>query len=68
MSACCPAADIGHIRLQEILDVARNQKSGHAPTRDLALPPVDRLTRALDDAWRSCCQERTLGELVAETG
>ena len=63
-----PGRDIGHIRLQEILDVARNQKSGHAPTRDLALPPVDRLTRALDDAWRSCCQERTLGELVAETG
>ena len=62
-----PGRDIGHIRLQEILDVARNQKSGHAPTRDLALPPVDRLTRALDDAWRGCCQERTLGELVAET-
>lgn len=63
-----PGRDIGHIRLQDILDVARNQKNGHAPARDLSLPPVDRLTRALDDAWRSCCEERTLGELVAETG
>jgi membrane protein len=61
-----PGRDISHIRLQDILDVARNQKSGHAPTRDLALPPVDRLTQALDAAWRSCCQERTLGDLVAE--
>ena len=61
-----PGRDISHIRLQDVLDAARNQKNGHAPARDLSLPPVDRLTRALDEAWRNCCQERTLGELVAE--
>ncbi|HNS28647.1 MAG TPA: YihY/virulence factor BrkB family protein, partial [Steroidobacteraceae bacterium] len=61
-----PGRDIGHIRLQEILDTARNQKMGHAPARDVSLPPVDRLTRAIDEAWRSCCQDRTLGQLVAE--
>lgn len=61
-----PGRDIGHIRLQDILDAARNQKNGHAPARELSLPPVDRLMRALDEAWRSCCQERTLGDLVAE--
>ncbi|MCW5631033.1 MAG: YihY/virulence factor BrkB family protein, partial [Rhodoferax sp.] len=43
-----PGRDIGRIRLQDILDAARNQKNGHAPARDLSLPPVDRLTRALD--------------------
>jgi len=61
-----PGRDIGHIRLQEILDTARNQKMGHAPARDVSLPPVDRLTRAIDEAWRSCCEDRTLGQLVAE--
>ena len=61
-----PGRDINHIRLQDILDAARNQKNGHAPARDLSLPPVDRLTRALEDAWRGCCEERTLGELVTE--
>jgi len=61
-----PARDIGHIRVQDILETARNQKTGHAPARDVSLPPVDRLTRALDDAWRGCCEDTTLGQLVTE--
>lgn len=61
-----PGRDIGHILLHEILDTARNQKMGHAPARDVSLPPVDRLTRAIDEAWRDCCEERTLGDLVME--
>jgi membrane protein len=62
-----PARDIGHIRLQQILDVARNQRSGHLAPRELPLPPVDRLNAALAAAWRSGCGERTLRDLVEES-
>ena len=62
-----PARDIGHIRLQQILDVARNQRSGHIAPRDLRLPPVDELNAMLAGAWRSSCGERTLRDLVEQT-
>ncbi len=61
-----PARDIGHIRLQEIVAVARNQRSGHTAPRQLSLPPVDRLTEALEASWRDSCGERTLRDLIDE--
>ncbi|MGB8326001.1 MAG: YihY/virulence factor BrkB family protein [Steroidobacteraceae bacterium] len=61
-----PAKDIGHIALQEILDAARNEHAGHVTTRDLKVPAVDRLGAQLDAAWRACCAERTLQDLIDE--
>jgi membrane protein len=59
-----PGRDIGHIRVRDILDVARNQRSGHTTARDLAVPPVDALRASLEDAWQERCGERTLRELI----
>lgn len=60
-----PARDIGHIRLRDILDVARNQRSGHATPRDaVPVPTVDALRASLEHAWRERCGERTLRDLV----
>jgi membrane protein len=61
-----PARDIGHIRVQEILDIARNQGSGHVTPRQVPIPPVDRLLAALEEARRNRCGDLTLGELVEE--
>src|SRR6185437_12738412 len=38
-----PARDIGGIGVMEILDIARNQRSGHLAPRNLPVPPVDRV-------------------------
>jgi membrane protein len=62
-----PARDIGQITLREILEVARNQKSGHVAPRNVRLPAVDRLSTQLEAAWRATCAERTLRDLVEET-
>jgi len=59
-----PGRDIGHIRLRDILDVARNQRSGHASARDLSVPRVDDLRASLEQAWRERCGDRTLRDLV----
>ena len=59
-----PARDIGRIGVIEILDIARNQRSGHFAPRHLTIPAVDRLIAALDEARRSRCSELTLRELV----
>ena len=61
-----PARDIGRIRVEEILDIARNQSSGHVAPRQVPIPPVDRLLAALEEARRSRCGDLTLGELVEE--
>jgi membrane protein len=61
------ARDIGRILLNDILDVARNRRSGHAPPRSLPIPAVDRLTAALDELRRHRCGELTLRDLVEET-
>jgi membrane protein len=59
-----PGRDIGHIRLRDILDVARNQRSGHASGHDLPVPRVDELRASLEDAWQQRCGERTLRDLL----
>jgi len=61
-----PARDIGRIGVHEILEIARNQRSGHFAARDLSIPPVDRLIDALDEARRSRCSDLTLRTLVEE--
>ncbi|MGH8276722.1 MAG: YihY/virulence factor BrkB family protein, partial [Steroidobacteraceae bacterium] len=61
-----PARDIGHIGVYEILEIARNQGSGHAAPRNVPAPPVERVLAGLDEARRKGCGELTLGELVEE--
>lgn len=62
-----PGRDISRITLQEILQVARNQRSGHSPARGMMLPTVDRLSENLEKAIRDCCGGRTLRDLLEET-
>ncbi len=61
-----PGRDIGHIGVHEILLVARSQRSGHSPARSQPVPAVDRLTTQLEEAWRACCSNRTLRDLLSE--
>jgi len=61
-----PARDLGHITVSEILDIARNQRSGHFSPRGLFIPAVDRLLATIDEARRSRCGELTLRDLVEE--
>ncbi|HVY83073.1 MAG TPA: YihY/virulence factor BrkB family protein [Steroidobacteraceae bacterium] len=61
-----PGRDIGRISVQEILEVARNQRSGHFAARGVELPGVDRLGQRLEAAWRECCAGRTLRDLIEE--
>jgi membrane protein len=61
-----PARDIGRIDVYEILEIARNQRSGHVAPRNVTIPPVDRLLAAIDEARRSRCGELTLRDLVEE--
>ena len=62
-----PGRDISRINVQEIVDVARNQRSGHSPSRGVEIPSVDRLTESLEQARRDCCAGRTLRDLLDET-
>jgi len=61
-----PARDIGRIGVYEILEIARNQRSGHFAARNLSVPPVDRLIGTLDEARRNRCSDLTLRSLVEE--
>ncbi len=63
-----PGRDIGQITVHQILELARNQLSGHFPARALPIPAIDRLTAQLDEAWRRCCADRSLRDLLAEEG
>jgi membrane protein len=61
-----PARDISRINVHEILDIARNQHSGHVAPRHLPVPPVDRLLESVEEARRSRCANLTLRDLVDE--
>jgi membrane protein len=61
-----PGRDVSQIGVHEILRVARTQRSGHFPARALPLPAVDRLTGQLEEAWRACCSNRSLRDLLKE--
>jgi DNA-binding IscR family transcriptional regulator len=59
-----PARDLGNISIQEIMDIARNEKAGQVSSRTLKLPAVDALSGKMDDAWRKSCGEMTLRDLI----
>jgi membrane protein len=61
-----PGRDVGRITIQEILEVARNQRSGHFAARGIELPAVDRLSARLEQSWRECCAGRTLRDLIED--
>ncbi|HEY8053585.1 MAG: YihY/virulence factor BrkB family protein [Steroidobacterales bacterium] len=61
-----PARDIGRIGVYEILEIARNQRSGHVAPRNVQIPPVDRILTTLDETRRKGCGELTLRDLVDE--
>jgi hypothetical protein len=52
--------------VQEILDVARNEKAGLVTPRVLKLPAVDALSAKVDEAWRKSCGTMTLRDLLDE--
>jgi membrane protein len=58
----------GAIGVHEILNVARNQKSGDFIARDTRVPAVDALNARLERALRAACADETLEDLVAEPG
>jgi membrane protein len=61
-----PARDLGQITLQEILDIARNEKAGQVAPRQLKLPSVDAFAAKVDEAWRKSCGDMTLRDLIEE--
>jgi membrane protein len=61
-----PARDISGIGVNEILDIARNQRSGHLAPRSLPVPPVDRVLAGLEETRRSRFAGVTLRDLVDE--
>ena len=61
-----PARDTGRIGVNEILDIARNQHSGHLAPRYVPVPPVDRVLASVEEARRSRCGELTLRDLIDE--
>jgi membrane protein len=63
-----PARDLGGITIQEIMDIARNEKAGQVAPRNLKLPAVDKIAGVMEAAWRKSCGEMTLRDLVEEAG
>jgi hypothetical protein len=61
-----PARDLGNISIQEILDIARNEKAGQVGWRNLKLPAIDAISARMDEAWRRSCGEMTLRDLVED--
>lgn len=63
-----PARDLGQISIQEIIDIARNEKAGQVGWRNLTIPAVDSISKTMDDAWRKSCGEMTLRDLLEDAG
>lgn len=61
-----PARDLGQISIQEIIDIARNEKAGQVAPRPLKLPAVDALGAKMDEAWRRCAGDMTLRDLIEQ--
>jgi membrane protein len=61
-----PARDLGKIPVQEIIDIARNEKAGQVAPRNLKLPAVDQISAKMDEAWRKSCGDMTLRDLVED--
>ena len=61
-----PARDLGKISLQEVLDIARNEKAGQVGWRNIKVPAIDSISAKMDEAWRKSCGDMTLRELVED--
>jgi membrane protein len=61
-----PARDIGRIGVYEIIEIARQQRSGHLAPRNLPIPPVDRILQSIAEARRQRCGDLTLRDLIDE--
>ena len=61
-----PARDLGMISIQEIIDIARNEKAGQVGWRNLTIPAVDAISKTMDEAWRKSCGEMSLRDLIEE--
>lgn len=61
------ARDISRIMVNEILEMARNLRSGHIASQNASVPTVDRLIAQLDAQRRERCGEMTLRDLVEES-
>jgi membrane protein len=61
-----PARDLGNISIQEIMDIARNEKAGQVSSRTLKIPAIDAIAGTMDAAWRKSCGEMTLRDLIEE--
>jgi membrane protein len=61
-----PARDLGKITIQEIIDIARNEKAGQVAPRPFKVAAIDSISSKMDEAWRKSCGELTLRDLVDE--
>jgi len=61
-----PARDLGQISIQEIIDIARNEKAGQVAWRNLTIPAVDAISKTMDVAWRKSCGDMSLRDLIEE--
>jgi membrane protein len=61
-----PARDPGKISIQEIIDIARNEKAGQVAPRYVKMPTVDAISSKMDEAWRKSCGDTTLRDLVEQ--
>jgi membrane protein len=61
-----PARDPGQITIQEIIDIARNEKAGQVTPRLLKLPAIEAISTKMDEAWRKSCGDLTLRDLVEQ--
>jgi len=61
-----PARDLGQISIQEIIDIARNEKAGQVTPRQLKLPAIDAISSKMDEAWRKSCGDMSLRDLIEE--
>jgi len=59
-----PARDLGKITVQEIIDIARNEKAGLVAPRNLKLPAVDAISAKMEEAWRKSTGDMTVRDLV----
>jgi membrane protein len=64
---CTLARAPAGITVQNILTLARNQRSGDFIARDTRVPAVDLLSARMEKAWRAACADETLESLIEET-
>ena len=61
-----PSRDLGNITIQEIVDIARNEKAGQVGWRNVKLPAIDAISARMDEAWRRSAGDMTLRDLLEQ--